>query len=359
MWFDINRLADRLAAASTRLATNLPSTAAVVVIDPHAWSSRALEPGQERSCRPGVAKKLNPKLNAVAVNVCRRRLPAGIMAAMIFVSSRSGERVHATVAGMLLSCLLLVPMTAPAAARTVYRCVLDGTVSLATAPEPDSVCEAHEVDDEDPRTPNLWGAMGEFSGALYAWDLDGRTVYSTRELPESTRVLNFSVRTPPGSPAHPGLGTVGRPRLELFDAQFRAAARTHGVDESWLRAIAHAESYFDANAVSDKGAMGVMQLMPDVVADYAVTDPFSAEQSIVAGARHLRFLLDHYEGDLTLVAAAYNAGIGAVSAHDGVPPYPETQHYVAKVHALHARYRSALGLPAPVGSERPALPAAE
>ena len=86
-----------------------------------------------------------------------------------------------------------------------------------------------------------------------------------------------------------------------------------------------------------------MQLMPDVVSDYGVENPFSAAESIAAGARHLRFLHAHFDGDLDLVAAGYNAGIGAVTEHGGIPPYPETQLYVAKVHALHARYRAALG----------------
>ncbi len=254
---------------------------------------------------------------------------------------------------------LLAATALEASARTVYRCVLDGTVSLATAPEPESQCEAHEIDDDDPRAPNLWGSLGDFTGTLYAVERDGRTMYSTRALAGATRVLNFSVRTPPASPAHPGLGTVGRPRLDRFDRQFKEAAKTTGVDDAWLRAIAHAESYFDPDAVSVKGAMGVMQLMPDVVSDYGVEDPFVAGQSIAAGARHLRYLIDHFAGDLTLVAAAYNAGIGAVGEYGGVPPFPETRHYVAKVHALHARYRSAMGLPAPAASERPAISTAK
>ncbi len=237
----------------------------------------------------------------------------------------------------------------------MYRCTLDGTVSLATAPEPGSTCEARVIDDTDPVTPNLWGSMGVFSGALYERHQDGRTVYSTRKLPGSRKVLTFTVQTPPGSAAHIGLGAVGRPRLDRFDAAFRRASRRHGIDDAWLRATAHAESYFDASAISDKGAMGVMQLMPDVATEYGVVDPFDASASIDAGARHLKFLMATYDNDLTLVAAAYNAGIGAVTLYEGVPPYAETQAYVDKLHALHFRYREALGLPPPEGSERPAI----
>jgi soluble lytic murein transglycosylase-like protein len=110
-----------------------------------------------------------------------------------------------------------------------------------------------------------------------------------------------------------------------------------------LRAIAHAESYYAADAVSDKGAIGVMQLMPDVIADYAVDDPISAAQSIEAGARLLKALETRYGGDRVLAAAAYNAGIGAVTQYSGVPPFAETREYVAKVSALYARYRKAMG----------------
>lgn len=183
---------------------------------------------------------------------------------------------------------------------------------------------------------------------------DGRRVYSTRPMAGAERVLGFHARTAPGAGAHPGLGIVGPALLDRFDAQFRAAARAHRLDESWLRAIAHAESAFDPLAVSDKGAMGVMQLMPEVAREYGVEDPFEPAASIDAGARHLRFLAERLDHDLVLVAAAYNAGIGAVALHGGIPPFPETQLYVARVQALHARYRAAMGLPPPESALRPA-----
>jgi len=106
-----------------------------------------------------------------------------------------------------------------------------------------------------------------------------------------------------------------------------------------------AESDYAADAVSVKGAKGVMQLMPETIGDYGVKDPFSAKQSILAGAKLLKALEDQYGGDRVLAAAAYNAGAGAVAQYGGVPPYVETQEYVAKVTTLYARYRQALGLP--------------
>ena len=241
--------------------------------------------------------------------------------------------------------LLLLACIGSAQARTVYRCVRGDTVSLSTAPEPGSKCEAKAIDDNAAMLPNLWGDLGVFSGTLYEWKApDGRMVYTTRRMPGAVQYLKFTVETPKASPAHAGLGKLGKPRLDAHAQEFRAAAKAQKVDDAFLRAIAHAESGFDAQAVSSKGAQGVMQLMPDVQREYGVADPFASKQSIDGGAKFLRMLLRRYKGDFTLAAAAYNAGIGAVAKFRGVPPYAETLAYVEKVRALHARYRSAMGL---------------
>jgi hypothetical protein len=244
---------------------------------------------------------------------------------------------------VLLAAALLATVI-DAQARTVYRCVRDGTVSLATAPEPGSKCVAKQIDDNAVQAPNLWGEMGVFSGTLYEREQDGRLVYSTRNLPGSRVFLKFTVQTPPGEPAHVGLGKVGRPQLDRHAKLFKAAARATGVEDAWLRAIAHAESGFDARAVSPKGAQGVMQLMPAVATEYGVSDPFAPAQSIGGGARYMKSLLRRYDGDRALAAAAYNAGIGTVARYKGVPPYAETRTYIDKVLTLYERYREAMGV---------------
>ena len=254
----------------------------------------------------------------------------------------------------LIALLLFALPSSHAEARTVFRCVRDGTVSLSTAPEPGSQCVARELDDNAPSVPNLWGALGVFHGTLYRREQDGKTVYGTRNLPGSVKVLQYTVATPPSSPAHAGLGNLGQPQVGVFRNEFRSAARRTGLDEAWLRAIAHTESAYAADAVSTKGARGVMQLMPELIAGYGVKDPFSPAQSIMAGARHLKLLEDRYGGDRVLVAAAYNAGADAVAQYGGVPPYAETQEYVGKVGVLYARYRKALGLEARPLELRPA-----
>lgn len=244
---------------------------------------------------------------------------------------------------VLLGVLTSVPFGADA--RTVYRCVRDNTVSLSTAPEPGSKCTKKEIQDTAGKVPNLWGELGVVRGTLYERMQDGKLVFGTRKLPGSTPVLKFTVETPKGSPAHTGLGKVGKPQLKPYDREFRAAAKTYKVDDAFLRAIAHAESGFDAKVTSPKGAMGVMQLMPATARELGVADGYAHDQSIRGGAKHLAALLRRYKGDFTRAAAAYNAGIGAVARYGGVPPYRETLEYVDKVAALHILYRNALKLP--------------
>jgi hypothetical protein len=269
--------------------------------------------------------------------------PLSMPDAVAVRSTRAVTRKRAIVWLALFASLSML-LAPPLSARTVWRCLRDGTVSLATAPEPGSSCTAQTLDDNAAVLPNLWGALGVFHGTLYQREQDGKTVYSTRNLPGSTPVLQFTVATPASSPAHAGLGKIGKPDLATYRSEFRRAARATGLDEAWLRAIAHAESAYAADAVSSKGAKGVMQLMPDTIGDYRVTDPFSPKQSIAAGAKYLATLETLYGGDRVLVAAAYNAGSGAVAQYGGVPPYVETEEYVAKVGALYQRYRAAMGL---------------
>ena len=242
-----------------------------------------------------------------------------------------------------IAALLAFAVPATGEARTVYECMRDNTLSLATAPEPGSRCVPKRVNDRRAKVPNFWGDLGPIRSPHYQRRINGRMVISTRRMPGWTEVASVvSLKAPRDSWAHFGLGAVGKPRLDIFQAQFKAAARKTGIEEAWLRAIAHAESDFNATAVSPKGAQGVMQLMPQVTRAYGVADPFSSAESIDCGARHLKALIRRYRGDMVLVAAAYNAGAGAVDKFGGVPPYAETQAYVEKVQTLYSLYRSAL-----------------
>ncbi|HOV96774.1 MAG TPA: lytic transglycosylase domain-containing protein [Thermomonas sp.] len=127
-----------------------------------------------------------------------------------------------------------------------------------------------------------------------------------------------------------------------YQDEIRAAAREHGVDEAIVRAIIHAESAFNPNALSRVGAQGLMQLMPGTARRFGVMDAFNAGQNIRGGVQYLAWLLKRFNGNLSLAAAGYNAGEGAVDKYGGVPPYSETQRYVQRVAVLAERYRSGL-----------------
>lgn len=143
---------------------------------------------------------------------------------------------------------------------------------------------------------------------------------------------------------HPGASGV---RTRLLSAPARRlhpiieqAAERYGVDAALLHAVIAVESSYNPRAVSPKGALGLMQLMPVIVEHYGVSDPFDPEQNISAGARHLRVLLRRFKRDVSLALAAYNAGEPAVvSRGNAVPPYPETLLYVPRVLEHYQRLR--------------------
>ena len=131
--------------------------------------------------------------------------------------------------------------------------------------------------------------------------------------------------------------------LDAYGKAVRLAAATYGVSPAFLRAIIHAESAFNPDALSSAGAQGLMQLMPSTAGDVGVSDAFDAAQNIKGGARYLAQLLKDFHGDRKLAAAAYNAGPQAVRKYNGVPPYAETRVYVKRVGTLYRRYAKALG----------------
>ena len=130
--------------------------------------------------------------------------------------------------------------------------------------------------------------------------------------------------------------------LDAYKDEIALAAADYGVETSLLRAVIHAESAFNPMALSNKGAQGLMQLMPGTAGDLGVTDAFDATQNIRGGARYLAQLLKSFNGDAQLATAAYNAGPGAVQKYGGIPPYDETQVYVQRVATLRDRYAKAL-----------------
>ena len=129
--------------------------------------------------------------------------------------------------------------------------------------------------------------------------------------------------------------------LDAYKDEVATAASEFGVDQALLRAVIHAESAFNPNAISVKGAQGLMQLMPATASDMGVASPFDPAQNIRGGARYLSALLKLFNGDERLAAAAYNSGPQNVQKYSGVPPFDETRVYVERVATLRKRYGEA------------------
>lgn len=116
-----------------------------------------------------------------------------------------------------------------------------------------------------------------------------------------------------------------------IDRFINEAAARHHVDPNLVRSLIKVESNYNPHALSSKGAMGLMQLMPATARMYDVANPFDAAQNVDAGVRHLKGLLNNFGGDVSLSLAAYNAGQGAVERNGGIPPYTETRNYVKRI----------------------------
>ena len=133
-------------------------------------------------------------------------------------------------------------------------------------------------------------------------------------------------------------GRKARHTVAKYEPTIRVVATTHGVPEALVKAVMHVESAFNAAAISRKGAMGLMQLMPDTARDMGVTRPLDPIENIRGGVKYLAFLLGRYDGNKTKAVAAYNAGPGAVDKYGGIPPFAETRRYVRDVLFMEVEY---------------------
>jgi len=138
---------------------------------------------------------------------------------------------------------------------------------------------------------------------------------------------------------------VDRPRRppparasDTIDHMIEREATAQGISPALVKAVVHAESSFHPHAVSPKGAMGLMQLMPKTALDLGVKNPFDPQENIRGGIHYLRKLLREFNNNITLSLAAYNAGAQQVLTHNGIPPFQETRRYVKKVHQLYQMY---------------------
>lgn len=260
-----------------------------------------------------------------------------------------------------LTAVLLACAAFPAAAGTLYRCIgNDGITQYVSKRVSGARCTvAASYRPERPRpaasTPAPASSAAaaskgsrRVSGQVYSYIKDGVRHYSSTPPrgaaaagATAMRTIRYSFIEQCYACGSPGVSFANvRLNTDAFREEVAAAAREFGVEEAIVRAVMHAESAFNPNAISRAGAQGLMQLMPATAERFGVTDAFDPAQNIRGGVRYLAWLLKRFNGDLTLAAAGYNAGEGAVDRHGGVPPYRETQTYVQRVGVLAERYRS-------------------
>lgn len=169
---------------------------------------------------------------------------------------------------------------------------------------------------------------------------------------ESRGVKRFTSKPPPpgvsakiftakkfGFSVYKGIpGRKARHAVSKYEPTIRVVAAAHRVPEALVKAVIHVESAFNAAAISRKGAMGLMQLMPETARDMGVRRPLEPIENIRGGVRYLAFLLERYRGNKIKAVAAYNAGPGAVDKYGGIPPFSETRRYVRDVLFMESEY---------------------
>jgi soluble lytic murein transglycosylase-like protein len=188
--------------------------------------------------------------------------------------------------------------------------------------------------------------------AVPVWAANATTKLYVYELPDGSRIVtdyqvsNKYYRLVRTGEAGEKLGQLAAARNPEFfrtdpsayDALIRDKAREHKVDFALVKAIIHVESSFNPYAVSDRGARGLMQVLPETAKRHGIHDVYDPAQNIEAGIRYLKYLVTLFGDKQHLVLAAYNAGENAVRRHGGIPPYLETQLYVRKVLQMKRQY---------------------
>lgn len=265
-----------------------------------------------------------------------------------------GSRAWRWARQSLLGCIGLALLAAPLCASARYKCqARDGTLSYSSHAIANARCTRLEgkaraaVGAKAKAQPRLARDDNSSPARIRVYTFVHRGVrqyVSRRPVGIAERVDVIEVNYIKGCYlcTVPKGFNVASLRLDTrsYRREIEAASGHYGVDSALVRAVMHAESAFRPDAVSEKGAQGLMQLMPATAERFAVDDPFDARQNIRGGVRYLAWLLKRFNGNQKLALAGYNAGEASVAEYNGVPPYAETQSYVTLVQSLAQRYRN-------------------
>ncbi len=176
------------------------------------------------------------------------------------------------------------------------------------------------------------------SAAIYSYTDENGVLYFSNA-PTSSRYRYSG----PESSTHASIyypGYYPGTRMDSYDDIIHEASLQHGMQFELIKAMIHAESNFNPNAISRSGAIGLMQIMPKNLNAFGISDPFDPRDNVMGGTRYLKQLMKKYNSDLSLSLAAYNAGPGAVDKYQDIPPFPETKDYVEKVLTYYSFYRN-------------------